>query len=349
MGLACLAQQRGRPIDESAPRGSQLTTNLNQLGKKRDPLQDLEADFNQGFSPFSDKGSLDGVNPMPQTRRNPNSAIQSKKVKRLLEEKQNWVYMDPDDAAKGPKAEDIFDLPEYDKDGQEKKKQSPMEKFYDKLARAREGQTNAVGTAKALWREEDAATADDSRFDPLGLKSKSEGKGEFGQKEGFTSSDGLTQGEGALQRLFGADNSGSTTVAPATTKGIFSDVFGPSSASPAADATDWQKRRDMYQQNILDYKPAAVSVPQALGSADAFKPSSSSMDGYSSGFSSGFNPSASSISDSSSRSYGSSYGSSSYGSSLGSFGQPAAASLPKTEPFHMNPAPTFSIPKRTGL
>ena len=72
----------------------------------------------------------------------------SKKAKEMMERKRNWVFMDPDDAAEGPSMEEVFNVHEYDSDGQEKKSHSALERFYEKLDRKANGETNNNKSAK---------------------------------------------------------------------------------------------------------------------------------------------------------------------------------------------------------
>ena len=63
--LVCSAQaggkERGRPIEFSAPKSDEVTTNLNQLTSKKDGLKQLEEDLYRPLQSFSPKSSLDGV------------------------------------------------------------------------------------------------------------------------------------------------------------------------------------------------------------------------------------------------------------------------------------------------
>ncbi len=63
--LICSAQtagrQRGRPIEFSAPKSDEVTTNLHQLTSKKDSLKQLEEDLYKPLQSFAPRSSLDGV------------------------------------------------------------------------------------------------------------------------------------------------------------------------------------------------------------------------------------------------------------------------------------------------
>src|SRR6185436_10636005 len=136
LGGRAAEPQRGRPIEFSDPRSTEIATNLNQLNSKRGGLRELEEDLFKPLQSFSLKGSLDGVeaSPIPVT---PARRPLTRKEKERLEQRRNWFLNSPDDLTRGPTAEEIFNLPEYGPDGKEKSKKTPIEKYYDRLERER--------------------------------------------------------------------------------------------------------------------------------------------------------------------------------------------------------------------
>src|SRR6266404_8834990 len=54
-------KQRGRPIEFSDRKSNEVTTNLNQMGSRRDGLRQLEDDLGKPFQTLSPKSSLDGI------------------------------------------------------------------------------------------------------------------------------------------------------------------------------------------------------------------------------------------------------------------------------------------------
>src|SRR5882762_1711705 len=172
--LACSAQgadqRRGRSIEFSGPRSAEVITNLNQLTSKKDGLKQLEEDLYRPLQTFAPKSSLDGFFDPPERQR-------------------NWIFLDPDDLAAGPTAEQIFNIPEYDANGQEKKKLSVMERYFENEERKRAGKTKAGK----------------SRTDDLfGLQKESGALDEAGSKDDVKGSDEFSEREKALRKLFGS-------------------------------------------------------------------------------------------------------------------------------------------------
>src|SRR5512147_1595955 len=89
-------RQRGRPIEFSAPKSDEVTTNLHQLTSKKDGLKQLEEDLYKPLRSFTPKSSLEGVVAPPARPPSP-PVIQNKRVKELLERRKNWVFMTPKD------------------------------------------------------------------------------------------------------------------------------------------------------------------------------------------------------------------------------------------------------------
>jgi hypothetical protein len=132
----CSAQQsgrhRGRPIEFSTSSSDEVTTNLHQLTSKKDGLKQLEEDLYSPLQSFTPRSSLEGVS-VPPPRAPAPSAIQSKRIKELLDRRKNWVFMTPEDLLSAPTAEQVLKKPEYGPDGQEKKDPRPLEAYYDRL------------------------------------------------------------------------------------------------------------------------------------------------------------------------------------------------------------------------
>src|SRR6266480_2434053 len=218
--LACSAQgadqRRGRSIEFSEPRSAEVITNLNQLTSKKDGLKQLEEDLYRPLQTFAPKSSLDGFFDPPER---PRSAITvpSKRAKELLERQRNWIFLDPDDLAAGPTAEQIFNIPEYDANGQEKKKLSVMERYFENEDRKRAGKTKASK----------------SRTDDLfGLQKEPGSLDEAGSKDDVKRSDEFSEREKALRKLFGSEPGSSP--APVV-RGTLSDIFGLGEKTQSAE------------------------------------------------------------------------------------------------------------------
>jgi hypothetical protein len=138
-GMEARAQSRGRAIEFSEPRTTQVLTNLNQLREKKDNPRPFEED--REFRGF-DRSSLQGV-PAPVYRLQANPLIMNARVRELLDKRKNWIFANPDDPTPGTTAESIFNLREFDTSGNEKKKSSVVELY---IERQKSGTTKNQGT-----------------------------------------------------------------------------------------------------------------------------------------------------------------------------------------------------------
>src|SRR5215467_11368369 len=129
-------KKRGRSIQFSDAKSNDDGTSTNQVTSKKDGLRQLEQELLQPFQNLAPKSSLDGVMP-PVQRPRPGSqqAVPSKRQKEMRERMKNWIFMLPEDQISGLTPEEIFNIPGYEADGQEKKKLTPMEKYYQQLDR----------------------------------------------------------------------------------------------------------------------------------------------------------------------------------------------------------------------
>ena len=213
VSLVCRAQaadrEGGRRIEFSSPRSDEVTTNLNQLTNRKDGLKQLEEDLYRPLQSFSPKSSLDGVvAPIPHSPAAP--AIQSKRVKDLLERRKNWVFMRPEDLVAEPTLEDILKAPDFGTDGREKPDPRSMEQYYHRLATKRP-------TANRL---------DESKEDDMfGSVRKSKSGDEMGASDDSSLPYGLKESVEALKNKFEPDKAGGP-FAQSETRSSFSDPFG---------------------------------------------------------------------------------------------------------------------------
>src|SRR5258708_1605842 len=179
-------RQRGRPIEFSDRKSNEVTTNLNQMGSRRDGLRQLEDDLGKPFQTLSPRSSLDGIF-TPPIRQPSAPNVPSKRAKELMERQKNWIFMTPEDLAGAPTEGDIFKLREYDKDGQEKKKSSPLERFMEKQKAERKGTLKKSGS-----KEDD-------------LEMSLTGKDRKLEHDDSALPEGLRESEQALKKLFESD------------------------------------------------------------------------------------------------------------------------------------------------
>jgi hypothetical protein len=248
--LVCTAhaagRQRGRPIEFSAPRSDEVTTNLHQLTNKKDGLRQLEEDLYKPLQSFAPKSSLEGV-VAPSVRPSAPSVIQNKRVKELLERRKNWVFMTPEDLLGGPTVDEILKAPQFETDGQEKQDLPSFDRYYQRLAAKRPvanrpnpaEEDELLSTARELDPQEDLAFPDDSDL-PTGLRESAD----------------------ELKRLF--DPAGSDSpFARAATHGTFSDTFGLGANTLSKEQLRERKEFMDEYRSFVDptWRPPAVATP----------------------------------------------------------------------------------------
>jgi len=129
---------RGRSIEFSEPRSVVVSSNLNQLGEKKTTLKNLEQEIKKPFDFFSTSGDAADRFTAANARRPAPSAARARQMKELLEKRNEWVFLAPEDYfASGLTDEEIFNLPEVGSDGAETKKKTPLERYYERLDKER--------------------------------------------------------------------------------------------------------------------------------------------------------------------------------------------------------------------
>ncbi len=145
------APYRGvRPIEFSEPRSDVISSNVNQLRTpKQTSLQDLEKEIKKPFellSPGSEPAPRLSTTPALRT---PQSAARTKQMKELLEKRNEWIFLDPEDYhGLGLTAEEMLRVTEYEPDGRVKKEKTPLEQYYEKMDKAR-ADLHAMATNRA--------------------------------------------------------------------------------------------------------------------------------------------------------------------------------------------------------
>lgn len=127
---------RGRSIEFSEPRSGVVSSNINQLGEKKTTLNNLEQDFKKPFDLFGSSDDPADRFTSPNERRPPPSTARARQMKELLEKRNEWIFLAPEDYfASGLTDEEIFNLPEFGSDGEVKTKKKPLERYYERLDR----------------------------------------------------------------------------------------------------------------------------------------------------------------------------------------------------------------------
>jgi len=153
----------------------------------------------------------------------------------MKERMKNWIFMLAEDQIKGLTPEEIFNMPGYEADGQEKKKLSPMEKYYQQLERRNDPRRSRNGEKGD--RLSNSSRKDDSEDDSA--ESQESDKAEKGN--------GSKQSDQFLKSVFDADKN---AFAPLTTPSTFSDIFGGSKTDPSADEVQKQKTHNRELQQL---------------------------------------------------------------------------------------------------
>jgi hypothetical protein len=221
-----VGEEPSRKIEISYPQNQQSGADLSPLPAHNDKLKTLDSDLFKGFQPFSvDHSSVDGVL-LPPPRSSGRAVIQSKKVKEMLERQKDWVFMSPEEMTTGPTAEEIFGLREFDADGQEKEKLSPIERFLKKLDK------NNNPDAKRSARKEEAALKE---LNAMSKPAEAEGPAE------------VLASEKKIRDFFEAE-AAAKPKAPAGAS-VFSDIFGlDKGAAPEQTPVDRDRTRKSWDE-----------------------------------------------------------------------------------------------------
>jgi hypothetical protein len=199
----------GQPVARpDQGKSSQVVTNVPRLGMKKDGLRQLEEDLARSLGGFKPGIPSEGDPAARPARLQPGPAIQNKRARDQKERRKNWVFMSPEDPGAGLSVEDLFNIPGYGPDGQEKNHLSPLELFYQNLDRRYSGKAESKPFAEK---------------DPFGMRKETAPRDAAGSSEDANLPKGVKDTEQRLKRLLGADATGLT---PARTHGTLSDIFG---------------------------------------------------------------------------------------------------------------------------
>ena len=133
-----------RKIEFSAPRGSLTASNLSEMTRPKPSPLNLDGDLGTPNEIFHPSSSLQGIGAptMQRPPASPVSPVTSKRLKELMENRQDWQFLEPEDYHSQPTLEELFGVPEYGANGETKEKKSPLERFYERLDRANVALTN---------------------------------------------------------------------------------------------------------------------------------------------------------------------------------------------------------------
>ncbi len=259
--LTCGADAEDKSPSQPAPDSEErqspnIPTNSPAPAVRKNRLMQLEEDLSRSLQVFKPKTSLEGVTAPRPRRVPPPSATQNKRAKEQADRKKNWVFMEPEDLTAAPTIEEMLSVPEYTRDGQDKKALSPMERFYQGLERR--------FSAKAKSKPE---TKDDS----LGTRL------ETAPREGLSSQaeedlpSGVKESEQTLRKRLEVD-AANPAFAPA--RGTFSDLFGLGEPGATLDSERAHKAmmKDYQQWLNTPRVPPESSMAKGFNAADLSQP-----------------------------------------------------------------------------
>jgi hypothetical protein len=240
------ASGKGKPVSRiefSEPRTDRVNTNRNDdLGLRRTRLDELESSINRPFQsllPGGDSlkgGILAPAQPLPPPM------IQSQRVKELIDNKREWMFLNEDEMLHVKTAADDYKAPELTADGRDRRDMRPMERYFERIS-AKPGMTNQPGMGSG------------SEFDPFN-RDAGQSPGAFGNP----TMTAVNQMEKSLRNLLGTDTSGSGS--SRAMKGA--EFFGfKEYGAPASKPTSYELERIEQFKQILDFnntRPATATT-----------------------------------------------------------------------------------------
>jgi len=233
--------RRGQPILFSEPRYNTAMSNLDEIATQKSAFQNPAKELKKPSDIF-DAGERSANLFMPPLRQLPPPNVSSKRLKELLEKRNDRAFQAPEDLAAMLTAEEIFKIPEFDRDGQEKKKKTWMERGYDRLEQEHLVTTNQMKGDDLFGRQRENEGRDDPTF--------------FGTEK----TPGVAVNVPALtsKPLFGLDSSG--VLSPDMNKSrSFTDNFGFANFEPP-DVTRARETRLQIYRELLNSGPLTPTV-----------------------------------------------------------------------------------------
>jgi hypothetical protein len=219
------------PLESSEPNIAAASTNQTQQTGPRRPNKRVLKEIDKPMKGFSLNGSLDGE-PAPSIPYQPKrQVIPNKRLQEIMERRKEWIFMRPEDFTSGPTPEEIMNLPEYGSDGQEKKKLSPMERFFQDFGQKPRGSSTNSG---------------------LGSKSSASGLGSQDDDD-KSLPEGIRESAKKLRGLLGTGGTGTDNTGGTPEHSVLSDIFGLGSDTDLTPAQIKEHKEYMKQyQDLLN-------------------------------------------------------------------------------------------------
>lgn len=265
-----VAQQQSRvrsqPIIFSETANSSVLSNLNNTAPRGDVLRNLEGQIQKPDDLIRPSDSM-GQLQQPVLMRSPAPVLGSTKLMKLLrqnqDEKENWAFMNPEDKQLGQTAEEIFKISEYGSDGEESKKKTAVEKFYERADRE-----SNVATDRMRGAGENADSDDP-------IRGGSGEKNQFGATRFFDTDSTITKSsQNQSDNSFLSDN---------FSAGMSWNPFGLGQAQTDAKDRGRDARMEAFQKLL-----GSVGVNSSDSSSSGFNPSGTGAGSISSPLGSGW-------------------------------------------------------------
>ena len=140
------APQPTAPIIPSDPKSAVVSSNSNQLDTKTSPFRNLESELKKSFQIF-DTGRPDVFFRPPVGLTEPPAAGNNRRAKETMEKRAERMFPGADSGDSDADSDDPFKPAEDLLDAKEKNRKTPLDRYYDRLDRARAGVTNQVPKA----------------------------------------------------------------------------------------------------------------------------------------------------------------------------------------------------------
>jgi len=133
--------RRSQPILFYEPRYDAAASNLNEIATQESPFRHPGKEFKKPSDIFNTgEGSANFI--MPPLLQLPRPNVSSKRLKELLDKRNDRALQTPEELARLLTAEEIFKIPDFARDGQEKEKKTWMERGYERWEQEQFGTTN---------------------------------------------------------------------------------------------------------------------------------------------------------------------------------------------------------------
>jgi hypothetical protein len=250
----------GRKIEFSDPRGGLAASNLNAIVSGKAAPPKVENGLKNPFDMFQAGGSLEGVGGLPMQRA-PASPVDGRKLKELLEKRQDWQFLEFEDYHSVETIEEAIGITEYGPNGELKEKKSPLERYYERLDRA-----NAPATNR---------TRNDALFGTgFELRTKNDGSKELNLNGHENEPGAVAEADNPLQQFL-RGHPGTPLFQEKSKPGSFADVFGqtePWKTEALEKSRNQAAHHEEFKRILEQHTLPALSSPSSISGIAPFEP-----------------------------------------------------------------------------